>query len=344
MRPKSLLNNALFVVLAIFSSLTTYAATPISQVYEEEFRIDPMTALMTVAKSPSFPKKLPGEPAEMKFLVDARDGQLDTTSYTEAALITAGIHDAQTRQYYTFQLEQLATQAKEATAKAKTPELKGMQLAKFLYKGQMSPGYVSHQYDFKKLLNTGKYNCVSSALLYSLIGERLGLNVEYVEIPGHIFCRMGDIDIEPTSGKVYLTSMRAERVKEKRDADDDLPGSAFADKLFIEGNKLCVLSEIYADDGNAAVKKDLYQDALIKFLKAAILDHEHHGNAKQIHRTFRQWFKFAKDHKRIQEAAAIANLYGQLVRDTSRADRMFEELRSQQTTRASQSNRRQPRR
>ncbi len=41
-------------------------------------------------------------------------------------------------------------------------------------------------------LETGNYNCLSSAILFRCLAAQHGLEVEIMEIPGHVFCRMKD--------------------------------------------------------------------------------------------------------------------------------------------------------
>ena len=81
-------------------------------------------------------------------------------------------------QSYRQQMDEITAQAYEVTKNATTAEQKLKKLAKFLHNGPMKAGYVSGQYDLKVLLDTGHYNCASSAVLFDLIARRLGMGVE----------------------------------------------------------------------------------------------------------------------------------------------------------------------
>jgi hypothetical protein len=63
--------------------------------------------------------------------------------------------------------------------------------------------YMPFQTRFDVLLATGQYNCVSSAVLYTILGTAVGLNVKGVRTSDHAFCsvKIGSehIDIETTS-------------------------------------------------------------------------------------------------------------------------------------------------
>ncbi len=64
--------------------------------------------------------------------------------------------------------------------------------------------YSSEQTRLDVLLKTGDYNCVSSALVYLILGRRLGLTVEAVEVPSHAFCRVQVgtwVDVETTTAQ-----------------------------------------------------------------------------------------------------------------------------------------------
>ena len=63
--------------------------------------------------------------------------------------------------------------------------------------------YSVHQTRFDTLLNSGKYNCVSSAILYAVLSTAVGLDVTGVGTIDHAFCsvRVGEqqIDVETTN-------------------------------------------------------------------------------------------------------------------------------------------------
>jgi len=59
------------------------------------------------------------------------------------------------------------------------------------------------QSDMDVLLDTGEYNCVSSAVLYLILAGDLGLDAAGVETTDHAFCRVatprGEVDVETTT-------------------------------------------------------------------------------------------------------------------------------------------------
>jgi hypothetical protein len=69
--------------------------------------------------------------------------------------------------------------------------------------GQILHKYVEQQTGIDVLLATGQYNCVSSAVLYTILGTAVGLDVEGVQTSDHAFCsvKIGNslADVETTN-------------------------------------------------------------------------------------------------------------------------------------------------
>ena len=146
---------------------------------------------------------------ETKLFADARDGRLDDWTFAEAALLVSGVIDVAERTRYLTQIDQLETAAREATAGAETPFKKGEQLLAWMHSdgGPFANGYVADQTDVSVLLDTSTYNCVSSAVLYNILGRRLGLDLRAIEVPDHAFSVLYDgtnhADVETTTSQGF---------------------------------------------------------------------------------------------------------------------------------------------
>ena len=74
--------------------------------------------------------------------------------------------------------------------------------------------YSEPQTRIDQLLDTGSYNCVSSAVLYMLLAKSAGLEVEGVVTPDHAFCRVavqgGGVDVETTNPHGYNPGQKRE--------------------------------------------------------------------------------------------------------------------------------------
>ena len=124
---------------------------------------------------------------ELSLFKDAKDGKLDVWTFAEAALLTSGVKEKAKRQEQLAKIDKLVAQAKEAVADAETPLEKAELLLKWLHKEVMPKGYKSKQTDVAAILDSGTFNCVSSATLYNVIGRRLGLDLRAIEVPDHAF-------------------------------------------------------------------------------------------------------------------------------------------------------------
>lgn len=156
---------------------------------------------------------------EARLFADARDGTLDTTTFADACLIASGVTDPEKRRAYREKLDEIETAARQAIEGSKTVPESAERLLKYLHSGPMSKGYEAHQTDLHTVLDTGKFNCVSSAALYNVIGRRMGLELRAVEIPEHVFSVLCDgdkrIDIETTNAEGFDPARKEKSIKER---------------------------------------------------------------------------------------------------------------------------------
>jgi tetratricopeptide (TPR) repeat protein len=150
-------------------------------------------------------------PATIKDVADlfaeVRAAKFDHYSFADACLIVGGITDRLDRNHYKTKLDAIEAEARRVTASSKSAAEDGARLLKFLHAGAMAKGYKAEQSDLHVLLDTGEYNCVSSAVIYTVIGQRLGLDVRTVETPQHVFCILNTrdrrIDVETTNARGF---------------------------------------------------------------------------------------------------------------------------------------------
>jgi tetratricopeptide (TPR) repeat protein len=184
-----------------------FALTP-DQAYEKLAALEPASG-----------RKLALTREEAHLFADARDGTLDSVSFADACLIASGVTDREKRQAYRDKLDEIEAAARKAVEGTRTVPEAAEQLLKFLHAGPMAKGYEAHQTDLHTILDTGKYNCVSSAALYNVIGRRLGLELRAVEIPGHVFSVLCDgdkrIDVETTNARGFDPADKDKSAKER---------------------------------------------------------------------------------------------------------------------------------
>ncbi len=158
--------------------------------------LDVLTRLKTIAAA-----DVSVSPDEQSLFADAADGKLDQWSYEEAALIASGVRTAQDRAPYLARLAVIEAGAAQAVGNGPAFE-RGGRLLRWLYQSGALKSYTKDQTDLSTLLDTGNYNCVSSALLYAVVGRHLGLDVRAIEVPDHAFAVLYDgtlhADVETT--------------------------------------------------------------------------------------------------------------------------------------------------
>lgn len=126
---------------------------------------------------------------------------LSVSQLIEASLRFSGA-DAATIASDTARLEKIVAEAKQAVAPYSTDYEKGDQLLIFMHK-RLLTHYSEPQTRVDTLLRTGQFNCVSSAVLYMILGRAIGLHVEGVYTPDHAFCTVKArgrlVDVETTN-------------------------------------------------------------------------------------------------------------------------------------------------
>jgi tetratricopeptide (TPR) repeat protein len=193
-------------IVALVLAVNTAVAGPKTKGYP--FQLPPAKAVVAVEKL----EKVSGKKCELtdderKLFEEVRGGKLEKWSFAEACLIASGVTDSAKRKEYVAKLDKIEADARKAIEGAKTLREKAERLLKFLHDGPMKGGYESKQTDLHTILDTGKFNCVSSAALYNVIGRRLGLDLIAVEVPQHVFSLLRDgdkkIDVETTNAKGF---------------------------------------------------------------------------------------------------------------------------------------------
>jgi hypothetical protein len=166
------------------------------------FKESPAKSLEVIAALEGMPidRAMPAD--EEAMLEDGADGTFDRIGFAEAALIASGVTDEATRKAELAAIDRLVAAATASLAGSGDLAAKGEALLRFLHAGPMKGGYEGGQTDVSKIIETGRFNCVSSAALYNIVGRRLGLDLRGVEVPEHAFSILYDgrrhMDVETT--------------------------------------------------------------------------------------------------------------------------------------------------
>ena len=84
---------------------------------------------------------------------------------------------------------------------------------------------IASEVEVEHVLDEGNYNCVSSAVVYTVVATRLGLKTCPVNEPGHVFLRLANFYVEPVDHRCETAKHHDKRVtreaeKNKNSAND----------------------------------------------------------------------------------------------------------------------------
>jgi hypothetical protein len=276
------------------------------------YKLDPYKAMqnkLLLTKS----GKIRANKTELELLVDADDGHVAHFTMAKAALIICGVTDPEKQKPYFEKLVKIDAEVKKNCAGIKSTKARAEALGKYLLAGPMKGGYVGDQSSLVKLLDTGKYNCVSSAVLYNLMAPRIGIQVRAVLISGHVFSRTLDFDIEPTSGDIYPLDDRMERSL-RNSAKNNSSEAPFKQQVFRDMGNAGLLSTIYDNMGSALGIAKHYPEAITCYLKAGCLDAGNPAVVANMRAIFSMWINDAKANHDNKLASSIQSFESRLLR------------------------------
>ncbi len=261
---------------------------------------------------------------EMELYKKIAAGQASKCDESDAILVVSGVTDKATRESYIAKIKKITDQARQVVADAKTPEKKADASARYLYKNPLHGGFDDGQVNMRKVLDDGKFNCVSSSVLFNLVGNQLGLKTIAVTIPGHVFLRMDNLIIEPVAGTTLTADTHELIVNDFWLKATSNWKTIFGNNRTFESGNLGLIGEIYVDECNFQLAKNHTEQAVATILKAACLDPKHPATAYQLEATLHTWFNLTLKQKNYDKAQKIAAIYGQLLRNSS--SKLFQQV------------------
>jgi tetratricopeptide (TPR) repeat protein len=194
-------------------------------------------------------------PLERALLDDLRDRSLEHHSPLDAALIVSGARDAQ-------ELDDLRRRFDQATAPivARVSRLALAERAPALL-GALHPArtsqapllreYVVNATTLVDVIETGRYNCVSATIVFTLLAARVGLDANPVLVPSHARAavRIGDkrVPVEATAPYGFNPS-EAERREILRRFRADVDGApSYRNEGAVDVDFLAILGAVYTN-------------------------------------------------------------------------------------------------
>ena len=132
---------------------------------------------------------------EAELFADGRDGGLRRISLVDAALVACGVDNFATIENARGRIAAARNELKQlmttrASAFNNREEVTGLQrvelVHRVLHQRLLTGGYNANATNLATTLNTGVYNCASATLLFVALTADLGINVQAIELPGHV--------------------------------------------------------------------------------------------------------------------------------------------------------------
>ena len=222
----------------------------------------------------AFPELVARSQAERRLLADMADGVLDDTTLIRAALISSGV--TQDRQLADCEArfdafgDSLAASVPANAGVRRRAQL----ILTFMHESVLVDRYDATTTRLDVALDQGRFNCVSSAILYRCFAERIDLDVRAVELPGHVRCEVhGEAEtfvVEPTcAGWFAVMNSRAEGDRLVRQTTGYRSGQPATARRI---SPVQLLAMVYYNDGIELLKTDQLDVAVRSNLNAFALD------------------------------------------------------------------------
>ena len=295
-----------FLAVALVALLTRSMAAYESKLYT--FTKSPAAALSAVEELRNPAEAILFEPgaAELALAKWIQTGKLSDDQWAEAFLIASGETDPQQREQMVQQLAALTEQLRQTT-KGFSPRKAGERLLRDLHAGPMAKGYDLHQSSLATLLRTGKFNCVSSTVLYVLQAKRLGLQVQAVEFPGYVFeghvlallvDGPNEIDVETTGSDGFDSRRKIKETKAIAVGIRDLMQGQRIDSVGL-------LLSLYGNRTVEAAKEGRQFDALRLSLVMLSLQPENKHSQEIVEGAFMNWTRKLDDTRQYDRALQV---------------------------------------
>ncbi|MBX7165417.1 MAG: transglutaminase-like domain-containing protein [Pirellulales bacterium] len=139
---------------------------------------------------------------EEALFTDLADGQLERVPLWDAALMASQVFDAARLGRYREVFSAWIDECRAQVDRRLPPLEQAGALFDLMHREILHGGYQVDCTDLAELIEYGRFNCVSSALLYGCLCQECGLDVRGVELPGHAYCIVSAgtraVDVETT--------------------------------------------------------------------------------------------------------------------------------------------------
>jgi tetratricopeptide (TPR) repeat protein len=217
-----------------------------------------------------------GGSLEDRLWADAADRRLDEFTLVEAVLIAGGVSDRQALRHHNRQLADWLEELRTAGA-GQDRQARARTILEFMHRRILAAGFEPDGTSLATALDNGRFNCVSSTVLFLSLARGCGLEVEAVAEPAHVFCRLsleqGGCDVQTTDPRAFQTSEHSvSRAAETRPLSE-----------------AGILALVYYNTGVTRLARGEFAQALSANQRALRLDPEHREARANLLAAYNNW-------------------------------------------------------
>lgn len=246
------------------------------------------------------PERTPGPSLEARLWSDVADNQLDDFTLVEAVLIAGGVSDPKALGHHNRQLADWLQELRPATA-GRAPRACARVVFEFMHRRILASGFQQDGTELSTALDSGRFNCVSSTVLFLTLARGCGLEVEAVAEPAHVFCRLlleqGPLDVQTTDPRAF----DAEQVEGK--GRREKPAARVPRALSETG----ILALVYYNAGVERLARREFPQALEANQRAVQLDPAHVEARANLLATYNNWAVECVRAGRYRQAIELIN-------------------------------------
>lgn len=138
-------------------------------------------------------------PDERSLLADAADGRLDRVALLDAALIAGGTTDARAIETYRRRFEHWVAELQVSGRIVGSERDRARGVLEYLHSRVLTGGFRETSTSLVEAFEHGRFNCISSVILFRALAARFDLRVHGVEVPGHAFAVVDVVAVNGTA-------------------------------------------------------------------------------------------------------------------------------------------------
>ncbi len=213
---------------------------------------------------------VPSDSLEQALFEDAADGKFHRLSLEHSVLIASGVSQKELPLYLSKIDALYNRMVLQYRIKNLSDLRKGFLILSFLHKNVFKI-YDTSATEIQITLNTGRYNCVSSTLLFNILCTRLGLSTMSVEVPTHLYSILKtpsrNFEVQTTTPNGFLANLSQLNEFIYNPSIQKWKGKRFV-------NPVSLMAVIYYNRGLRWIREKNYEKALPFYQKAYRLDPE----------------------------------------------------------------------